>query len=58
MLAAQWGGYKMEEFEALEGERQAFIVAAYRSDQQIKAVLDNEQVKAMRKPTPRRARTR
>jgi hypothetical protein len=38
-LAARWAGYKMEEFQALDGADQSDVVAAYRAQNQIDAVL-------------------
>lgn len=49
---AQWANYKLEDFEALEGERQSLLVAAYRSHNQVEAVLakvQNDKIKAGRK---------
>jgi hypothetical protein len=57
-LAAVWANYTWEEFEELEGDRQAFIVSAYRSNNQIEAVLNESQRKKMesksRPKTPRK----
>ena len=47
-MAARWGGYTFEQFEQLEGDRQAFIVAAYRCSNQIEGVLMNESMKQSR----------
>ncbi len=38
-MAARWGGYTVEQFDELDGSRQAIIVAAYRCEKQIDAVL-------------------
>jgi hypothetical protein len=38
-LAARWAGYKIEEFQALDGQDQSETLAAYRSQNQIDAVL-------------------
>ena len=40
VLAAKAWGYKVEEFEMLEGERQSFLVAAYRTEKRIMAVVE------------------
>jgi hypothetical protein len=53
-LAAQWRGYKWEEFAALEGEEMSVIVAEYRVKHQMEAVMAFEQAKA----AERRARRR
>jgi hypothetical protein len=34
--------YRWEDFEKLDGERQSFIVAAYRTSNQIEAVISND----------------
>jgi hypothetical protein len=52
IFVAQWANYKLEDFEALEGERQSLLVAAYRSHNQVEAVLakvQNDKIKAGRK---------
>lgn len=38
-FAARFAGYTWEQFQALPGERQSFLVAAYRLHGQIEAVL-------------------
>lgn len=38
-LAAQWWGYKLEDFESLTGEQQAYRVAVYEVKHQMDAVL-------------------
>jgi len=39
-LAAQWAGYRYEDFCMLDGALQSGHVAAYRASNQIEAVLD------------------
>jgi hypothetical protein len=41
--AARWRGYKWEEFEELDGERQSRIVAHFRVHHQLEAVISHEQ---------------
>lgn len=41
-LAAQWAGYRYEEFVELEGEQQAEHIAAYRVTHQVEAVLSHQ----------------
>jgi hypothetical protein len=38
-LAARWNRYKWHEFQALDGDEQSKLVAAYRVQNQIEAVL-------------------
>lgn len=59
-LAAQWAGYRYEDFIELPTDHQAQHIAAYRCDQQIRAVVAHEQARAAknrpkpsRKPKPR-----
>lgn len=47
--AARWRGYKNNEFLELDIEDQALIIAHYRIDAQIRAIIDYEQEKASRK---------
>lgn len=47
-LAAQWAGYRYEDFVELEGDLQSAHVAAYRSYQQIEAVLAEAAAKEAR----------
>lgn len=51
IMAAVWANYKPDEtdFFALDGERQSTIVAAYRTHNQIEAVIAYEQVKEARR---------
>jgi hypothetical protein len=45
-LAARWAGYRyIEEFTALDGEEQSAIVATYRIDAYLAAVLTQEQMR-------------
>ena len=44
-FAAQWAGYRYEDFERLPGERQSAHVAAFRAHQQIEGVLVTEQMR-------------
>lgn len=51
-LAAQWANYTWEQFEALEGDQQAGVVASYRAFNQIEAVLakvENDRMRARNK---------
>lgn len=48
-LAARWAGYTFEQFTELEGDEQSMIVASYRANNQIEAVLSAEQVKEMKR---------
>jgi len=48
-LAAHWGHYTIDEFEALPVERQEFIIAAYITNNQIEAVMYDEQDKARKR---------
>lgn len=41
-LAARRAGYRWHDFRELEGEMQSDIVAAYRTEQQIEAVIASE----------------
>jgi hypothetical protein len=38
-FAARFAGYTWDEFQMLPGERQSFLIAAYRLHSQIEAVL-------------------
>lgn len=42
-LAAQWWGYKWEEFERLPEDKASFATAVYRTQRQIDAVLAYKQ---------------
>lgn len=63
-LAAQWAGYRFEDFIQIPTDQQARHIAAYRCEQQIKAVLSQEQAREARakanaaknKPRPGRKR--
>jgi len=59
-LAARWAGYRyLEEFTELDGEEQSAIVASYRIDAYLAAVLTQEQVREAKrksKPSTRRKR--
>lgn len=60
-LAARWAGYRWREFRMLDGEEQSHIVAAYRVQMQIEAVLAKEsrprrQPKKPQRKTGRRGR--
>lgn len=44
-LAAQWAGYRYEDFVMLEGDLQSAHVAAYRDSQALRAVMDDAAVK-------------
>lgn len=52
-LAAKWAGYTYEDFCKLDGERQSDHIAAYRSSNQIEAVLATEQAKRNKKQSGR-----
>lgn len=53
-LAARWGGYKyFDEFLELDGRRQSDIVATYRCEMQMGAIVAHEQAKAMRRKNSR-----
>jgi hypothetical protein len=45
VLAAVWANYQPDEFFEMDIEWQNIVVAAYRSNNQIEAVVANEQVK-------------
>lgn len=47
--AAKAWGYRWEEFVAMPGDEQAFLVAVHRTDRQIDAVLAAEQVRKMKR---------
>lgn len=56
-LAARWAGYKyFEEFTVLDGEEQSAIVASYRIDAYLAAVLTQEQVRESKRKQPKRKR--
>lgn len=44
-MAARWNGYRQEEFEELDGERQSMLVALYRTTMQLDSVIASEQAK-------------
>lgn len=44
-LAAQWAGYRYEDFELLDGDHQSAHVAAYRDAMMMRAVLDDAAMK-------------
>ena len=46
--AAQWARYTFEGFQELDGERQARIVAHYRTHHQLEAVIAQAQVREMK----------
>jgi len=48
-LAAQWAGYRYEDFAELDGELQSGHVAAYRASNMIRAVLDQDQANEMKR---------
>jgi len=48
-FAARWAGYRLEEFFALDGEEQSAIVASYRIQNQVEAVLSLEQIRELRR---------
>lgn len=52
-MAAQWWGYRWEKFTQLDADEQAFLIAVYRTNNQIEAVIAykryQEQLKAARK---------
>jgi hypothetical protein len=50
--AARWAGYRYSEFESLEGDEQARIVAHYRIRHQIDAVLAEDQQRRMKRSKP------
>lgn len=47
-LAAQWAGYKWQEFSDLDGDEQSEIVATYQARNQIDGIVINENNKRMR----------
>jgi len=47
--AARWRGYRNDEFQELEIEEQALIIAHYRIDSQIRAIIEHENEKASRR---------
>jgi Zn/Cd-binding protein ZinT len=47
-LAAAWANYKFEDFILIPTEQQAYHIAAYRCENQIKAVLSQEQARQAR----------
>jgi hypothetical protein len=49
MLAAIWANYTPEQFFELEGEAQSLIVAAYRTNNQVEAVVTSEQIKEQKR---------
>jgi len=49
ILASQWAHYRYEEFEQLSGQRQSALVAAYRAEQQMKAVLAEHSDREMKR---------
>lgn len=54
-LAARWAGYRYEDFQELDGERQSKHVAAYRIDTYAKALLEQEAARARSAAPPRRS---
>lgn len=48
VFAARWGGYKLEEFERLDSQRQSLILAAYQEEKLINAVLQDSSAKEAR----------
>lgn len=52
-MAAQWWGYRWERFTQLDANEQAFLIAVYRTKNQIDGVIAykqyQEQLKAARK---------
>jgi len=58
LFAAKWRGLSGEEFAALEGDEQSAIVAAYRTEAQMMAVISQEQAREVqrksRKPKGRK----
>lgn len=47
-MAAVWGNYRWTDFTELDGELQSQIVAAYRAQNQIEAVMAKEQTRKAR----------
>lgn len=48
-LAAQWRGYKSEDFSRLSGDEQSRIVAVFRLQGKIQAVMQQEQAHEARR---------
>ena len=55
-FAARWSGYTWDHFQALEGDEQSAVVAAYRCQMQIDAILAQEQMRRMNRMRPPRKR--
>lgn len=55
-LAAQWWGYRWEEFQELSTDDQSFLIAVYRSQRQIDAVMAYEQYSKRKKAEAAAAR--
>ena len=56
-FAARWSGIAWEDFQAMEGDEQSAVVAAYRCQMQIDAILTQEQMRKMnRARVPRKRR--
>lgn len=49
-IAARWWGYKLEEFEVLDGNDQAFRIAVYRDHAMMESVLAYEHNRARGRP--------
>jgi len=53
MQAARWGGYQIDEFFRLDHEWMEFIIAGYRIERQIEAVMQDEQNKKAKANKPK-----
>ena len=55
-FASRWSGIAWEDFQAMEGDEQSAVVAAYRCQMQIDAILAQEQMRKMNRTRPPRKR--
>lgn len=54
VLAAKWSGYRTFDFFELTGDRQSFIVAAYRLNNLVESVLAKDQADQARRAGARK----
>lgn len=55
-MAAKWAGYRVKDFEELEGAEQSRIVALYRTNTQLEAVIAHDSQKKAERKAGRRAK--
>lgn len=53
-LAARWAGYRWTEFEQIDVDEQAACIAAYRTENQMRAVEAYEQEREMKRSRRKR----